>query len=313
MPDPAAQQRTGSRDDLRLDNSRCLSIRFSESGCRRCVEICPHNAISIDDQLSINPQRCTGCLLCTTVCPSGALEINHSLAACRAALAKVANPVLGCCRTVATSNSTLACLGGLSDEHVAFLTHSLTGNLTLNLGNCDGCPNSAMLPLLLQRVQWFMESGMEQGGCRIGTADVDPKVVLEHQKLDRRSFFSSLRSTLFQSAAVVMHTATEPVERSSSYGDKRVPQRRELLNLIIPKLTAELQQLFSYHFVHQVSFSPGCTACQGCVAICPSGALTTRDRHQQPDFVPVRCTGCELCVEFCLDRAIQLQLPPQNR
>ncbi|MDK9719517.1 MAG: 4Fe-4S binding protein, partial [Trichlorobacter sp.] len=82
-------EQTGSRNDLRIDHSRCLPIRYSESSCRRCIKICPHGAISIDEQLTVDQERCKGCLLCTTVCPSGALEINHDFAACLAALAKV--------------------------------------------------------------------------------------------------------------------------------------------------------------------------------------------------------------------------------
>lgn len=299
-------EQAGSRNDLRIDHSRCLPIRYSESSCRRCIEVCPHGAISIDEQITVDQERCKGCLLCTTVCPSGALEINHDFAACLAALAKVSKPVLGCCRTIESANATLPCLGGLSDEHLLTLIHRLNTDLTLHLAGCPDCPNNSMVPLLQERVSLLDEQKRDQGGCRIITAEAGTNVTLQHEQLDRRSFFSSFRSALFQTAAVVMNSTTEPVEQSCSYGDKRLPQRRELLNQTISKRSADLQEHINRPFSHQITFSPDCTACQGCVAICPTGALTTTDRAQHPDFKQDHCTGCGLCVEFCLDQAISL-------
>lgn len=296
-------EQTGSRNDLRIDHSRCLPIRYSESSCRRCIKICPHGAISIDEQLTVDQERCKGCLLCTTVCPSGALEINHDFAACLAALAKVSKPVLGCCRTTESTNAALPCLGGLSEEHLLTLVHRLNADLTLHQGSCPDCPNNSMLPLLQERVSLLDE---QKGKCRIITAEAGTNVPLQHEQLDRRSFFSSFRSALLQTAAVVMNSTTEPVEATRSYGDKRLPQRRELLNQTIAKLPEEQQKQVNRPFCHQITFSPHCTACQGCVAICPTGALKTIDRSQQPVFRQDHCTGCGLCVEFCLDQAISL-------
>lgn len=299
-------EQTGSHSNMRIDCSRCLPIRYDESACRRCVEICPHNAITITEQLRIDPERCRGCLLCSTVCPSGALEMNHDFAACRAALARVGNPVLGCCRTAENANATLPCLGGLSEEHLLALQLNLNGTLTLLINSCNGCPNNTMLPLLLERIQLISKGGMDQEGCRIVTADAGTNVSLQHEQLDRRSFFSSFRTALFQGAAAVMNSATEPVEQCCSYGDKRLPKRRELLNQTISQLSADQQERISRPFTHQITFSSDCSACQGCVAICPTGALTTTDRAQHPAFKQDHCTGCGLCVEFCLDQAISL-------
>jgi len=89
----------GSRDDLIIDASRCLRMRFSESSCRHCVDICPHGAVILDSALTINPDQCHGCMLCTSVCPAGALEQNCDFHACLAKLAKVSEPILGCIRT----------------------------------------------------------------------------------------------------------------------------------------------------------------------------------------------------------------------
>ena len=299
-------EQTGSRNDLRIDCSRCLPIRYDESTCRRCIEFCPHNSINITEQLLIDPERCKGCLLCTTVCPSGAVEHQLNFQTILVQLAKTTEPVLGCYRTSESANASLPCLGGLSEEHLLTLRHRLNGRLTLNLTRCQDCRNRAMLPPLKKRLANMTEDGLITGSCTLIAAESQTDLHYQSETVDRRSFFRSLRSSLFQTAAVVLQTGSEPVERTSSYGDKRVPLRRELLNETILKLAKEDQRSVARQYNHRISFTPGCSACQGCVAICPTGALTTTDRAQHPSFKQDHCTGCGLCVEFCLDQAISL-------
>jgi len=50
------------------------------SGCKTCVSICPHNAISFDEgkRVSvINEAMCKGCGTCAATCPSGAITARH--------------------------------------------------------------------------------------------------------------------------------------------------------------------------------------------------------------------------------------------
>lgn len=68
-----------------VDSARC------ESGCKRCVEACPTDAIRIDAerQVSIDLGRCLFCTDCTNACPTDAIRFtrDHRLAASsRAAL-----------------------------------------------------------------------------------------------------------------------------------------------------------------------------------------------------------------------------------
>lgn len=302
---------TGNRDDLRIDASRCLPIRFSESRCRHCVDICPHNAISPEGCLTIDQERCAGCLLCTTVCPSGALEPNQDFDTCLTKLATVAEPVLGCPRTTDAANAVLPCLGGLSREHLLALYHltQLSGTLLiLNLSRCADCANHAMQPILQERLQSIVDAGMDRGGCKIELVDSEHKITLRHESIDRRSFFKSLRSTLFQSAAAVIaitDTAESGVKRSD-YAEKRVPLRRVLLNRVTKKMAPELQQPVHRCCNSSIRFSSACTACQGCAAICPTGALSSESSEVHPVFFTERCTGCGLCVEFCLDAALTM-------
>ncbi|NTV49580.1 MAG: 4Fe-4S binding protein [Geobacteraceae bacterium] len=300
---------TGSRDNLRIESSRCLPIRFNESSCSRCVDSCPHNAIFLEDRLIVDRELCTGCLLCTTVCPSGALEMDQDFDVCLAKLAKATDPVFGCVRSADSANTVLPCLGGLASEHLLALYHSLSLSgivTTLNISMCGECPNGAILKTLKERLQNISDAGMDRGGCRILQIDSVGKITVHHESIGRRSFFKSLRSTLFQSAAIVISGTTEHAGQRSDYAEKRVPLRRMLLNRTINGMTPDLQGVVRSHYDSYISFSEACTACQGCAAICPTGALLTENPGNHPLFIPERCTGCGLCREFCLDDALEI-------
>lgn len=297
---------TGGRDDLLIDTSRCLKMRFSDSRCCRCADICPHRAVSVDNLLDVNPNHCRGCLLCTAVCPSGALEQNGDFSALLAQLLRVPEPVLGCMRTSERSHAALPCLGGLSEEHLLFLCHSLPGTLTLDLAACGDCPDRPMIPHLRQRLEALAVGGLLEGGCTIIIAESAQDIHYRDETIDRRGFFKSLRSSLFQGAAVMLASGNVPCGHRTEYAEKRLPVRRELLNRIVPRLSPELDRLIQARYGHHVVFSDICTTCHGCVAVCPTGALLTDSPDDTPRIDPQRCTGCGLCVEFCLDGAAEL-------
>jgi len=298
---------TGSRDDLCLDRSRCLRVRFNASSCSRCQVVCPTAAIALEQGLKLDSELCTGCLLCTSVCPTGALELSTDFLACVSQLAKVPEPVLGCCRTKEQANGWLACLGGLSEEHLLYLSRRLNGTLVLNLSRCGDCPNSTMLPLVQARLNRLVPGG----SCSIKAVQTPDAVRHRDESVDRRSFFKSFRTSLFQTAAVVMTAGNQETERRSDYTAKRVPERRELLKLIEQQADQQTRDALEQRFFSRICFSEACTACQACAALCPTGALLrNREQPEQPPlFTAADCTACGLCVEFCMDQAVTLHTP----
>jgi len=296
----------GSKDDLSVDASRCLKMRFSESSCRRCADICPHGAVILDSTLTINPDRCHGCMLCTSVCPAGALEQNSDFHACLAKLSKVSEPILGCIRTTECSNGTVTCLGGLSEEHLVALYHTLAGKLTLNLSLCSDCRNHSIIGQLRQRLDALSKARLSSSDCSIEISESAQGMNYRDESVDRRSFFKSFSKSLFTSASVIISTHNEQTERRTNYTEKRVPIRRELLNRTRNKLSPELVVHLQKHFDSFVSFDETCTRCQGCVAICPTGALWSEADNEIPILRQLLCTGCGLCCEFCLDGAVRI-------
>ena len=307
MQKTSEEMATGGRDDICCEQSRCLRVRFNKSRCEHCRAICPRQAISLDAGMAVDAERCSGCLLCTSVCPTGALELSTDFLACVSQLAKVPEPVLGCCRTKEQANGWLACLGGLSGEHLLYLSRRLNGTLTLNLAHCADCPNSSMLPLLLARLDRLVSGG----SCSIKTVVTADAVHHRAESVDRRSFFKSFRTSLFQTAAVVMTAGSQETGRRSDYTSKRVPERRLLLLRVLEAVDQQKKKQLEERFFGGITFNEACKACQACAAICPTGALGKN--RVQPDnpplFTAADCTACGLCVEFCMDQAVTLHTP----
>lgn len=298
---------TGSRSDLVLDTSRCLRMRFSESACRRCASICLHGAVALEAGLSVDERKCRGCLLCTAVCPAGALEANDDFSASLARISGLSEAVLGCIRTREQSNAIVACLGALSAEHLLALCHSTAGSLTLNLSLCGDCPNHAVAAELKHRLDAISVAGLTCGSCRVDFAESGQAIRYRDESVDRRSFFKSFGKALFKSADMVLSGTGEDSERHTGYAEKRLPYRRMLLDSTRKKLSRELLVISQHHFDTNVLVSDACTMCQGCVAICPTGAMMTGDSDLPPIFDQSLCTGCGLCCEFCMDGALTIQ------
>lgn len=47
------------------------------SACGTCAEVCPDQAIAVEDELKWNKNLCQGCLACGRVCPDGAVSLTR--------------------------------------------------------------------------------------------------------------------------------------------------------------------------------------------------------------------------------------------
>lgn len=303
---PETAEQTGCREDLSLDRSRCLRVRFSGSSCSRCVNICPHGAIDLSGGLSIDSGRCRGCLLCTAVCPVGALEQCADFSVSLSSLARVSDPTVGCARSQAAVNLRVPCLGGLAIEHLLALLQSPARSITLARDACDNCPNRSMIPHLQARLDMLAHVGLSLVTERIRLAATTSEISCQEESVSRRSFFSSLRRGLLKSAQEVIAPTTAETERHSRYGEKRVPARQQLLTVIRSAADSTLITRIDALSAATISFGPTCSCCQGCVAICPTGALVTAEMDRVPAADPQQCTVCGLCVEFCIDRGVKV-------
>lgn len=292
---------------IACDRSRCLRHRFSPSGCRLCMEVCPHDAIAWDEAAGLQRDQrvCRGCLLCAAICPTGALTPNEiSLVGLLQQLSEVGQPVLACStRPAGQGHARLPCLGLLADPELLLAIQLLLDKpLKLNLTGCAECQNAAICAPLKDACAQLQALGLEDLKM-IHLVMAASEIDFKEKAVSRRELFSLFRSKTRQGAA----TALERIRRAPGriFRDKALPSGRTLLLKVLEclpdrQLAARVASVFP-----KLEWSKDCTGCTGCVGICPTGALTAAEASgDPPDFLSKLCTDCRLCMEFCRHSAI---------
>jgi ferredoxin len=90
-----------------------------------------------------------------------------------------------------------------------------------------------------------------------------------------------------------------------------VSDQRELLQIVC-KQKADRPFQMAWHEnlpLMQLSLQQGCTLCEACFRVCPTGAI---EIEQNPHdwaltFQTDRCVGCEVCLEVCQPRVLDAQ------
>jgi ferredoxin len=289
-----------------VDHSRCVRHRCKRNECSKCLEICPVDAITWDERgLHVSPGDCTQCLRCLSVCPTAALTSPElSLLQVFTDLAKHPDPVLGCNHSPdIKTHAQLSCLGFLADpELMLLLALVFRDGVQINLTRCEGCPNGHVL------------GDVHGAHDQLAALLPDHKVALIRNRdrlkykppsLSRRELFGFFRENSTRTA-MVMVERLQVSSRIQSYGCKQVPQVRTTLLKAMETLP-EIQRRVAEQLFGQIAFTETCTACGGCVGVCPTGAIDPSDEDKpSPVFDQTLCVSCGSCQAFCRKQGVQL-------
>ena len=290
-----------------VDRSRCVRHRCTRNECRKCLDVCPTDAVTWDDPgLSVNSETCTQCLRCLSVCPTAALQSPElSLPRVLSELAAHPAPVLGCHgQPGSEAHARISCLGYLANLEVMLLLGIVySERLQINLTLCDDCTNGHIV------------EGIRDAHARL--RDLEPghgiKLVHDQGELDfqppslsRRDLFTVFRDHSTR-AAVAMVSRLQVDTKPQSYGDKQVPATRALLLKAMEGLSEARRQNIADQLFGRVAFTPECVSSGRCVAVCPTGAIQPADEDEQPPmFSGDLCVACNSCHAFCREQGVVL-------
>jgi len=101
-----------------------------------CVNVCPSDAICIEDNLArIDPRRCSGCVVCVDVCPMGIISVEYAPVHV-AVLCK--NTEKGAKLKDKCSKGCIGCMKCVKECPTEAIT--VTDNLaSIDYSKCDGC------------------------------------------------------------------------------------------------------------------------------------------------------------------------------
>ena len=297
---------------FQYDPSICAHSRSGISGCRRCIDACPTEAIiSIGESIEVNPHLCQGGGTCSSVCPTGAIEYTYPRATDQI-------------------------------EALRFITKSMreqTGNKAIDLLVFDSEAgyqdvsdhldqlNGATIPFLVEEIGSvgldLLSSALAYGANRIfllspeGTPDqvkdtIADNIALINQVLEEtksRSYSVSQIESLSDIPSINTDLRIDKVATFAAIGSKRKTIRSALghFNSISDSPAAHIDLPEGSPFGQIVVVQESCTLCMGCVSQCPGKALQAGGESPALRFIEANCVQCGICVQSCPESVITLE------
>lgn len=299
---------------INLNTSKCVAYSSKQSNCDLCQNICPTNAIDIDEnRISFIYNSCVECGGCVGICPSEALRLdNFNTTKFFIEFLKDEESLISCKKNT-------PCISILSVEHLIAL--KIQKDFNLDIGYCNQCDIKE--PLFKK-----IEDNIREANYILNVLEFDKTIEakeINYNKIEeikeknnsadnRRDFLKrfslkgAVESRVKFEDEVTNITETKTLididsMQSSKKREKIVPDKRKILYTSIKSL--KKPQNYSYLEAKNISFTSNklinesCNNCSICYRICPSGALNSDKKNSTIYFDSLLCLKCNLCHDVC--------------
>lgn len=296
---------------------RCVRYRYSYSECSRCADVCPHGAVRLHEAgAEIDANLCQSCALCTAVCATEALT-EKSISAEQ--LLKIAGDkqrmTISCAPAGIKSEAVVPCLGAINPVVLADISRQGIALQLAGTGHCAQCAHAAKGADLIQLHLAAREilCGVEEHGQWApltiqnsdptkksqGTSEPDPA---------RRSLFRRFIGRGVDAMTKGEDAPPAPLKAIRAAGPF-LPERKVVLNALYAAGGDEPVQIARHPALpaEELLVTPGCTYCEACVRVCPTGALQLMENNSawRIIFLNERCVACDVCAEVCQPKVLR--------
>ncbi|WP_347313445.1 4Fe-4S binding protein [Defluviimonas sp. SAOS-178_SWC] len=291
---------------LAFEETLCAHSRAGQTGCTRCLDICPTGAIRPDgDHVAIDPLVCAGCGVCSALCPSGAITYD-------------APPVAHLLTRIRVLAETYRAAGGAAPRLLVHDTPHGAEMISLAARYGRGLP-ADVIPLDVPALAGFGHAEM-LAALALGFVAVDilpaPRTELDPIRSER-----ALAAAMGGGDRLRLLDVSDPEALSDTlYGhrleraefDPVLPlgNRRQVARLAARTLLGAAREPIP--LPHGAPYGAvlvdtgACTLCLSCASLCPSGALLDNPDTPQLRFREDACLQCGLCATVCPEDAITL-------
>ena len=310
---------------LRLEEALCAHARAGQTGCSRCLDLCPTGAISpAGDHVAIDPMVCAGCGGCAAACPSGAIsyqapEFRHLVMRLRR-LAEAYRDAGGAAPRLLVHDGHGAEMIRLGARFGRGLPADL---IPLELPVISGFGHAEMLAALalgFADLTVLIGPGAETDALRreaalaralAGAPDRAPDEGADGgaDAPARPARIALIEPTDPEALCAALHEAPPPptpVRPVLPLGNRRQAARMaaQALN---PADAPPLPLPEGAPYGAVLVDGAACTLCLSCVSLCPSGALLDNPDRPQLRFQEDACLQCGICATICPEKAITLE------
>jgi len=299
--------------------ARCVRYRYRYSECARCLDACPHDAIRLSDtRATIDADRCRNCALCVSACRTGAFAADgfKPIDMLRQAI-KAEHFSIACAPSGHEADAIVPCLGALDASLLAYLEKRRLPTTLLGASLCADCAHgakgAAQLAANLEAVAELRAAATPDAWLPINVvADTSappnekPRFASSRRHLFRRLLSRGVDEV---TAAVEPKPAAEPVpDKAIRPGAYALTEQRELLQIVTGRKDGQPFRVAIHEALPalDITIAPGCTVCEACFRVCPTGAISITENPGDWAlmFQRDRCVGCAVCLEVCQPRVL---------
>ncbi len=320
----------------RTNTQMCVTCRTKdERACSLCLDVCPVDAIRIEDNKLSITEDCRMCGLCVSVCPFEAITETHYTPRNvydRIARAAAAHEVayITCTRAIGrlplANEVVLPCVGVVAAETwFALLAEYPNLSVYLPMGICDRCRTTTGETVYSTNIA----IAEELAGCGIGLETEEAE--LDHEKkraYERQQFvnrvlgagvtLATAGNPMLLSARAITSHLRKHTERLNALqrtlrdvcGEATTSKKRRLLvqrrQLTMAALQDAPELADALELTAPACDSSKCTICGDCVSACPVNA-TDIDVNGRFSVEPAYCMSCGACVMACEEGALEME------
>ena len=297
---------------FRINTDICAHSSRGLTGCTRCLDVCPADAISsIEKQIEVDSHLCHGAGSCSTACPTGAISYampkSSMMADYMTRLLQMyrdqggLNPVIvlhgeetGIDQANLAPNLMPVALEEVANLGIELWMHMFSQGCQQIILLTDSNTPDSLIQLLnreIQLSQQLLES--------LGYSKTAIQLVSDNQQLSTSEFVTD---------DGVQVPANIHINYSSQFEE---PSKRD-------RLLGSLNHLHQFADVQplevslnssapfgQISIdSNSCTMCMSCAAVCPTGSISTEENTPVLNFLEADCVQCGLCEAACPENSI---------